>query len=333
MHILLYVLGILALLLSGGALCERILSTRDSRRSPAPGQMIDLGTHRLHLRTFGTGGPVVVLEAGAGSSGLVWSLVAPAVARFVQVVIVDRAGYGWSEPGPLPRTSERAVAELKLALQKAGIAGPYILVGHSFGGLTMRIFAAQHPELVAGLVLVDATHEDERTDRFPAEHIKGQRMLPKLMRTMTLLSRFGVVRLMTKLGALGDLQQLANRLEAATGRTLISQSIRTSALAAAASEMGSIEESYSLARQGGALGSLPLVVLMHGKPGPVMPGTSPEAAAQSEAMLMTVAHEMAQLSTRGRLVVAHESGHEIHLTEPELVVAAIADVLAAAAVA
>lgn len=324
MYVALYLVGLLCLLLLGGALFERLTVARELHQNPAPGRLIDLGTHKLHLRTYGTTGPVVIFEAGAGSPGLAWELVAPEVARFAQVVVVDRAGYGWSEPGPMPRTSDRAVAELKLALEKAGIPGPYILVGHSFGGLTMRIFAAQHPELVAGLVLVDATHEDERTDRFPEAHIKGQQMLPKMMRVMTLLARVGVVRLLAKLGALGSLTELARLLPESTGQAMIRQAIRASALAAAASEMGSIDESYRLAREGGKLGSLPLVVLTHGKPGPQMPGTTPETLAQIEAMLMTLAEEMAQLSTEGRLIVAHASGHDIHLTEPKLVVEAIA---------
>lgn len=323
---MLYSLAILALLVFGGVLYERITTTIETRRNPAPGRIVDLGTHKLHLRTLGSSGPVVVLQSGAGSPGLVWELVAPKVARFARVVIIDRAGYGWSEPGPMPRTSERAAAEMKLALEKAQIEGPYILVGHSFGGLTMRVFAAQYRDLVSGLVLVDATHEDELTDRFPQEHHRGQRALPKMMRLLSVMSTFGVVRLLARMGALGTLHDASKRMDRTTGQLLVSQSIHPAALAASASEMGAIADSYHLARQGGSLGSIPLVVLIHGKPGPVMPGTSPETAATIETLLMAVAQDMSRLSSNGRLVVAHESGHEIHLTEPDLVVDAIRDV-------
>lgn len=325
---MLYVAVALIALILAGFLYGRIVSARTLKVNPAPGQLVDLGTHRLHIQCMGENGPTVVLDHGAGSLGLLWSLVAPAVAQFARVVIVDRAGYGWSDPGPMPRTSEKASQELNAALSKAGIPGPYILVGHSFGGLNARVFASKFAAEVSGLVLVDATHEDELTERFPAEHVKGQRMLPKMMRVMAMLGNLGLLQLLAKLEKLGDISALAKRFPLAVGRLLVKLAIRPSALAAAASEFETIEESYAVVRAGGALGDRPLVVLVHGQPGPVAPGTSPEVAQRIEALMHELAAEMAGLSTSGKLVVAQKSGHEIHVTEPDLVVEAIREVVA-----
>lgn len=124
-------------------------------RPPPPGRLIDLGTHRLHLRCEGDGTPAVVFEAALGASSLSWILVQPAVARVTRACSYDRAGFGWSEPGPPPRTAGRLAAELYALLDRAGVPGPYILVGHSFGGLVARLFAARHADEVAGMILIE----------------------------------------------------------------------------------------------------------------------------------------------------------------------------------
>lgn len=126
---------------------------RDERRIPVDGR-------RVHLESAGHGRPVVVLEAGLGGSVDSWSEVLPPIAGYTRVVAYDRAGLGGSSPGPTPRTASRLVEELGAALAASGEPGPYVLVGHSFGGAIVRLFAFRHPEKVAGLVLVDATHED-----------------------------------------------------------------------------------------------------------------------------------------------------------------------------
>jgi pimeloyl-ACP methyl ester carboxylesterase len=122
--------------------------------------LIDVGGHRLHLAVFGRGGPTVVFDAGLGDAAGRWETVPGLVADFARVCVYDRAGLGRSEAGPLPRTSGRIVGELRVALARAGVAPPYVLVGHSFGGQNMRLYASRHPADVAGLVLVDASHPD-----------------------------------------------------------------------------------------------------------------------------------------------------------------------------
>src|SRR5882762_11976985 len=129
--------------------------------APAPpGRLIDIGGYRLHLYCVGEGSPTVVLLHGFGDYSFDWSLVQPAVARTTRVCAYDRAGQAWSDPGPAPRGLQRITDELHTLLARAGEKGPFVLVGHSWGGLIPRLYVRQHRGDVAGVVFVDASHED-----------------------------------------------------------------------------------------------------------------------------------------------------------------------------
>ena len=121
-----------------------------------PGRLIAVQGARLNLYCMGRGSPAVVFDSGWGDWAPVWMIVQPEVAKWTHACSYDRAGAGFSDPGPMPRTSVRIAEELRGALHNAGIEGPYILVGNAFGGNNVRTFAARHPEEVAGLVLVEA---------------------------------------------------------------------------------------------------------------------------------------------------------------------------------
>ena len=151
---------LLALLIGTGY--QHWAQRRDLRTHPAPGQLVDVAGHRLHLWCIGEGAPVVVLETGAGGSSLQWNRVQPEVARATRVCAYDRAGLGWSDLGPTPRTAARIVDELHILLETAGVPGPYVLTGHSGGGLYARLYVSTYPTDVAGMVLVEASHEDQR---------------------------------------------------------------------------------------------------------------------------------------------------------------------------
>ena len=148
----------LAALVASGALYEAIASLSDSG-SAVSGQLIDVGGHRLYLDCEGAGSPAIVMDAGLGGSSLDWLLVQPELARSTTVCTYDRAGMGLSDPGPKPRSPGRNADELHRLLEAGGVEGPYVLVGHSLAGKNLRMFAAAHPEEVAGLVLVDARSE------------------------------------------------------------------------------------------------------------------------------------------------------------------------------
>jgi pimeloyl-ACP methyl ester carboxylesterase len=163
------VAGLIAVLALVGASYEAIAAAGDARRYLAPGQLVDIGGYRLHIQCVGTGSPTVVLDAGLSGSSLDWNLVQPELGRTTRVCAYDRAGMGWSDPGPQQRTPRQIADELHTLLTNAGIAEPYVLVGHSLAGKNVRLFALQHPDQVAGMVLVDARSEYVDANTAPAE--------------------------------------------------------------------------------------------------------------------------------------------------------------------
>jgi pimeloyl-ACP methyl ester carboxylesterase len=166
---------------------------KDRKLYPAPGRLVDLGTHRLHVLESGCGRPTIVLEAGLMSTVLSWNDLQRELARSYRVISYDRAGLGWSDLGPMPRTADRIVDELHAMLERAAIPPPYVLVGHSFGGLTMPLFAARFPEKIAGMVLVDPVAPAEWNP--PSERdSKLTRIGAKVCRRAALLSRIGIIR-------------------------------------------------------------------------------------------------------------------------------------------
>ena len=127
---------------------------------PSPtGQLIDIGGRKLHIHCTGNGAPTVIIENGGAAFSFDWELVQPEVTRFTRTCTYDRAGYAWSDVGPEFDTFNQAVHDLHTLLDRAGIAGPYVLVGHSFGGLLVRFYQATYPKDVVGMVLVDSSHE------------------------------------------------------------------------------------------------------------------------------------------------------------------------------
>ena len=125
------------------------------------GTRVSIGTHRLHIHCQGNGSPTVVVDTGLGAISLEWNHIQSAIAKRTRICLYDRAGYGYSDPGPLPRTSSYIVDELHKLLSLADVKGPYILVGHSFGGYNMQLFASRYPNVTAGVVLVDSSHMDQ----------------------------------------------------------------------------------------------------------------------------------------------------------------------------
>ena len=124
-----------------------------------PGRLIDLDGYKLHLNCTGKGRPTVILDAGMGDSSAVWALIQPELSRTMRVCSYDRAGTAWSDLGPVPRTMKQEVAELRELLRRAKERRPFVLVGHSYAGLLARLYTTTFPKEVAGVVLVDSTHE------------------------------------------------------------------------------------------------------------------------------------------------------------------------------
>ena len=136
---------------------ETVREHLDASAYPMAGQLIDVGGHRLHLQCTGSGTPTVVLQPGGGDMSSVMGWVAPAVAAHTRVCVYDSAGRGWSEASDVTQDGSQMMTDLHTLLHRGGVPGPYVLAGHSFGGLYVRIFAAQYPDEVAGMVLIDST--------------------------------------------------------------------------------------------------------------------------------------------------------------------------------
>jgi len=152
---------IVAATIALGLVYQLLGTWRDARSYPAPGKLIEVAGSRLHIRMTGQGSPTVVLESGIAASSVSWTAVQSALSKHTTVCSYDRAGFGWSEPDSRSRIPSQLADELHELLTRAGLPPPFVLVGHSFGGLIVRAFAARYPQETAGLVLVDALHHDE----------------------------------------------------------------------------------------------------------------------------------------------------------------------------
>src|SRR4051794_17244350 len=177
-----------------GTIYQTVATAIDQHAYPAPGQLIDVGGYRLHINCMGQGSPTVILESGLANMSADWANVQPLVAEGTRVCAYDRAGIAWSDPGPQPRDPQQIAGELHTLLNRAGIAGPYVLVGQSFGGLYVRMYAARYANEVVGMVLVDASHPD-MWQRLPAE-VTATLTGPAWQATaIQLMARLGLFRL------------------------------------------------------------------------------------------------------------------------------------------
>ena len=159
---LLGLVGALLALAVAGAIYQAIATELAERAYPPPGEMVDVGGYSLHINCVGQGSPTVVLDAGSGGFSAQWVRVQREVSGTTRVCSYDRAGMGWSEMGPEPRDARQISSELHTLLGKAGIEGPYVLVGHSFGGMYMQTYAARYPDEVAGVALVDSSTDPDQ---------------------------------------------------------------------------------------------------------------------------------------------------------------------------
>jgi len=270
-----------------------------------PGRLIDIGGHALHLDCRGNGSPVVVLESGIGGFSLQWRTIQTALAKRMRVCAYDRAGYGWSEPGPAPRSARRNAEELHALLTVAGERPPYILAGHSYGGLIVRLFAERYASEVAGVALLDAA-APEQFERLP----------PAVLPRALLAALAGGGRVMSMpLRAAGFPPALAT-----LGLQLM---MLPKARAAYLDEMRWFEASARqlLHQRDGAL-SAPLVVLSRARS--EFDATVDHVSA--EVVWRDMQARMSLLSSNTDHWIAAGAGHQIHADRPDLVLLALTEV-------
>ncbi len=311
-----------------GLLYQWLGERRDARRFPAPGRTAG----GLHVRTTGGGTPPVVLEAGIAASSLSWRLVEQELAKHTTVLAYDRAGFGWSPANGAARTMGNLVSELRRTLDQCGKAGPYVLVGHSFGGLLLRHFAAAHPEYVKALVLLDPLEPFEWHPLSPRQAWRlGKGVM--LARRGAILARFGVVRLGLDLLLAGSrrLPKLLAKVSSGPGSVVpdrlvgeirklppeVWPAVRAHwclprSFRILAEYLERLPEQCALPLDEDALRPIPVTVI---------------SAARSAPEVIAAHRRTAAASRRGRHVVAEESGHWIQLDQPGLVVDEIRELL------
>ena len=305
------VLLVLTLVLAAsGIVYENIAEARDRRFNPMPGKRVDVGGYKMHLHCIGEGSPTVILESGLGDTYISWRKVQPQISSFARVCSYDRAGIGYSDSSSDPRTSQAIATQLHRLLQAAAIAPPYILVGHSMGGFTVRLFTTLYRNEVAGMVLVDASHPDQE-NRFPPELKNMWATQIRESEFLAYTMPFGIPRLLSLCE--DDPVQRAAECNFHSAREVVA-------------ELKSFPESAAQTAATPALGNLPLAVLSHDpdKPSADLP---PDLAKPVNDAWEKMQEELSHLSTRGTQTIAKNSGHYIQLDRPEIVIDAVKTVL------
>ncbi|HEX2991646.1 MAG TPA: alpha/beta hydrolase [Anaerolineales bacterium] len=281
-----------------GYIYESMAEAADATAYPPPGQMVDVGGYRLHLNCTGSGSPTVVIDAGHGASSDSWGWVQSEVARTTRVCTYDRAGMGWSEASPYPRTARQFAKELHTLLANANEPGPYVLAGHSLGGYTVQVYAHDYPDEVSGLVLID-------TQDLPAPDAATPQPAPKPGGNSlpALLARVGLVRLLAD--PLGAIRTLSPEEK----QTYQPNAVAPRSVQTVVDEFMGMAEGGMQARAVTTLGDLPVIVLSRGKD-----QDAKHTAAQADLL---------QLSTNSQQFFADQSGHSINIDQPEAAVAAI----------
>jgi pimeloyl-ACP methyl ester carboxylesterase len=294
--------SILLVVLLAGAGYQFFANRRDLRLHPPPGRMIDIGGYRLHLDCVGKGFPAVVFDSGLSDDSISWYKVQPEIAKDTRSCSYDRAGLGWSDRSPLPRTSRVVAEELHKLLKNANIEGPFILVGHSLGGLNVRMFAALYPGDTAGMVLVDSAYPDQYK-RLP---VGVQSYNAKFLRRLGYFED-------TMLFGWPRLSGWCDQWPAETRAVRRATECRLQPWLTHLAEYRAFDESSAQVLATKSLGDIPLIVLSHdpGEPGPM-------ATAWSQ-----MQKDLASLSSRSSYVVVPGSTHMIQADHPQAVIDAI----------
>ena len=271
----------------------------------------------------------MIFESALGATSLAWSKTQPLVAARTRACAYDRAGYGWSDPSPLPRDARQIAIELHTLLERARESPPYVLVGHSLGGILIRVYAHRYPDEVAGIVLVDARHEDF-FKRMPTEYLTVDEANYQRSIFLEYVTPFGLTRVLGATGFLDTyfaqiLDPLPPEARPAAWATMINN---PSHWAAARAERDAIEQSYTEARQAGSLGDLPLIVLSAENGVDTWKPPSGEIGQDARRAWAAMQDDLAKLSTHSQHIVVPGSGHMLHLDNPAVVADAILSLLA-----
>ncbi|PQP82275.1 alpha/beta hydrolase [Paenibacillus sp. PCH8] len=307
------------LLIGASFLYEWFASSQAKEDFPPPGKLVQVSGYQLHINKQGSGSPTVLMEAGSGETSLSWRDIPAELAQHATVVTYDRAGYAWSESASTERTGANIVQDLHTALEKENIRGPYILVGHSLGGMYARLFAQSYTSEVQSLVLIDARPEDdERNTKALLEQAQFQGNPPASL--LSLLKVSGAFRLFPDF--------MLDGLVAKQDRDTFVNVIATPSYFHAKEEEALHAHSTEDAIRGQRLGSIPVRIIARGRPQDYASAGIPVDIGQKlESIWQSGQRNMLNISKDSQLIVATRSGHMIIHDEPELVVKTILELI------
>lgn len=324
------ILILLIVLAAAGAIYQALASASDAKLFKPMDQMVNVNGIQMRLDCRGNGGPTVVLEAGASSSSISWARLQDDVAKFTRVCSYDRAGLGWSDSVGEALLPQQIARQLHDLLESGREQPPYLMVGHSLGGIYVRAFEAEFPEDVVGMVLVDSSHENQ-IQRFPPEMVELSEMQLTSFRMCMVTAPIGFVRAFKLMDVAVESLPVKEEEKA----PLLAEMNRTGFCGAAMREMEMFSAFSSQPRELKSLGDLPLIVLSAAQDAQKMYDQLP-AAFQAQLTVEMLEEqveawdrmqaELTALSTRGRRIVVTESGHNIQLEAPQVVIDAIREV-------
>jgi pimeloyl-ACP methyl ester carboxylesterase len=305
--------GLVVLLAIIGAIYQLVESSNDLRTHSPPGVLVEMHGYKMHLDCVGDGSPTVILESGLNDSWLSWYKVQPAVAKFTRVCSYDRAGVGWSDAQPQPPDSRNIALHLHSLLNNAGVKPPYVLVGHSIGGIHVRVYQNMYPSDVVGMVLIEPSHPDQMK-RFPSQPRKWIALQRLEFELVKLAMPFGIPRFV---GLCGD-------GPAEIRDTLRIVECQTRWFETQEAELNAFDSSAAEGRATGSLGSMLLVVLSSDPDKGRLPGIiGADVAKEMEIAWGQMQEELSHLSTRGSRLVAKGATHYVQLDRPDLVIDAV----------
>ena len=290
-----------------GIVYEQIGRRRDRARFPQIGRSVDIGGRILNIFCSGAGAPPVIFESGGPGPGLEWEAFQPEAAKFTQACWYDRAGEGWSDPGPFPRTSNTIAKDLHELLKRAGVPAPYVFAGASFGGLNSRVYGGLYPNEVAGMVLIDSAHEDElrRAPRFFLGRTAPRFLWHPLQMTFEAAGFVGLLRLTQSSPTQGK-----NPSQMSRDEIIAALRQRPKSFAGNVSTGIVLPESYAEASSVTRIGHFPLIVLTAGQSYDFGDAElNREAAAYQQVWIHEIQSKLVGLSTHGRQIVVPNANH------------------------
>jgi pimeloyl-ACP methyl ester carboxylesterase len=298
---------LLALALVAGIIYEQIGRRRDQARFPQIGRSVDIGGRSLNIFCSGAGAPPVIFESGGPGPGLEWEAFRPEVAKFTQACWYDRAGEGWSDPGPYPHTSIAIAQDLHELLKRAGVPGPYVFAGASFGGLNTRVYGGLYPKDVAGMVLIDSAHEDElqRAPKFFLGRTAPRYFWHPLQLAFQAAGFVGLVRFVLPSPSRGK-----NSSQMTQEELIAALRERPKSFVGNASTGIVLPESFAEASSVTRIGDFPLIVLTAGQSYDFGDANmNKEAAAYQQVWIHEIQPKLVGLSTQGRQIVFPHANH------------------------